>query len=85
MKLFKKGDLLELSGKTLKGRNRINEHGNQWVITDIAHGHPFVHEGDLCIEPVEQKGRFPEGRWISRSNDPNFEIVGVRKSKVDKS
>lgn len=80
--LFRKGDLLELEGKTLKGKNKIREHGNQWKITEIAHGHPFVHEGELCIEPVEQKGRFPEGRWIMPAHDPNFNIVAIRKPKV---
>lgn len=66
------GDLLTLRGKTLKGKNRVREHGETWV---VVKAHPVL---GLHVEPEVQRNRWPEKRWINPTNDPNFEITSVR-------
>lgn len=34
MNELKPGDRVRLFGRTLKGRNRIKEHGTEWVVLD---------------------------------------------------
>lgn len=71
------GDIITLRGKTLKGKNRVREHGSLWRIVSVSTGTRWVKRGMLNIEPVEQRGRFPEGRWIMPVNDPDFEILDI--------
>lgn len=72
------GDQIKLKGKTLKGKNTIREHGEDWEIVDIARqGRPYgPKEGTLFVEPIiQKKPNVPEMRWIDPFSDPDFEIV----------
>jgi hypothetical protein len=64
-----------LKGKTLKGKNRIREHGSEWdtltsspsVLFDARPG-PW-----LFVAPI---GKPFDARWIHALHDDNFEIIG---------
>ena len=42
--MFDKGDWVKLKGKTRHGKNRINQHGNHWLVTHVGkfNGQPAV-------------------------------------------
>jgi hypothetical protein len=61
---------LTLSGKTRHGKNRINQHGSQWLVQadGTFNGQPAwlvssMHKSD--------RGGF-NSRWVLKQNDPNF-------------
>lgn len=67
--------LVRLKGKTLKGKNRVREHGDVWRVTKIAENSGgLIQKGDFLIEPIEQKGRWPESRWVTPASDKDFEV-----------
>lgn len=71
------GDIVLLVGKSLKGKNRVREHGDQWEIVDVTRaGKPMGRaNGDLLVEPVIQSNpQKPEMRWVRPTNDPDFEV-----------
>lgn len=57
-----------LTSKTLKGRNRIREHGSQWRIIEVGNPQCFDGAEGLFIEAVEGNHR----RWIRMHDDPDF-------------
>lgn len=61
--------MITLKGKTLKGKNRIREHGNRWVVVTPAD--PF-HKDKILIHP---EGNSLELRWIHPVNDKDFEVI----------
>ena len=71
------GDTIKLKGISLKGKNRIRECGEEWVIQKIAQDTPYRDKGDMLITPVVQRSpftkKFPEIRWIAK-HDKDFEI-----------
>jgi hypothetical protein len=77
---IKHGDLLELKGKTNHGKNRINQHGSTWMVNTQWDGNNF-HGGKIMLESLNETfGGFADGRkvkdgrWISVTNDPNFDV-----------
>jgi|HubBroStandDraft_6_1064221.scaffolds.fasta_scaffold298177_2 hypothetical protein len=80
---MKPEDIIILKGKTLKGKNRIREHGDKWVIFMVGDELPlkFLH-GKILIVPEKDwnnKEAFENGwkemRWIHPTNDPDFEVI----------
>ena len=74
------GDLLELRGISKHGKNRIHQHGNVWRVTKI--GSHFRGASAVGLESLEETfggfadgRRVKDGRWISVTNDPNFETI----------
>jgi len=67
------GDWITLKGKTRHGKNRINQHGENWMIRAVSvfQGHPALM---LRSENRTDKGGF-DGRWVHIKDDKNFEIV----------
>lgn len=64
------GDILILRGKTLKGKNRIREHGTHWEIVDIANGVSCLNGSPgFLIQTLDDL------RWIKQENDQDFVIV----------
>lgn len=68
---FQVGDSLQLRGKTLKGKNRVHERGDTWIVKNISEGTPWIEKGMLFIEPWSGG----DSRWIKPTNDPHFEII----------
>ena len=64
------GKWVLLKGKTRHGKNRINQHGNMWLIESVANfqGQPSML---LRSENKTDKGGF-DGRWVLLRDDPNF-------------
>lgn len=65
--------VLTLAGKTLKGKNRIREHGERWTLIRQEERNG---ERLLFVQAVKQT-KYPEFRWIKAENDPDFEIKEV--------
>lgn len=64
------GNVLILKGKTNKGKNRIREFGNRWVILRI-------HKTDILIAAENDRSGndLPDSSRWTHSNDKDFEIV----------
>ena len=65
-------DKLTLSGKTVLGKNRVREHGQEWVITD--------HHTRIRPVPSKRSIRSVQTgseRWVSLIDDADFIITPV--------
>jgi hypothetical protein len=58
-------DKVLLRGKTRHGKNRINQHGNIWLVENID---KFGGEPAMFLRSLNKT----EGRWVLLKNDPNF-------------
>ncbi len=70
------GKNIRLKGKTQKGKNRVREHSDKWVVfaeTDKVLFNPQVG-GWLFITPVGKSQDDKASRWIRAVDDPDFEI-----------
>lgn len=67
------GDWIELKGKTLHGKNRINEHGNLWLIKEIRGNSLSLRSKDKTFKIGTEF--IHDGRWVEIKNDKNFEII----------
>ena len=67
-------DKVLLRGKTRHGKNRINQHGNIWLVENIDKfgGEPamFLRSLNKTEGPKDNKGF--DTRWVLLKNDPNF-------------
>ena len=70
--MFDKGDWVKLKGKTRHGKNRINQHGNHWLVTDVG---KFNGQPAVMLRSMKQtdRGQF-DGRWVHINDDNNFEM-----------
>ncbi|CAB4196642.1 hypothetical protein UFOVP1290_162 [uncultured Caudovirales phage] len=65
---------MKLRGRTNKGKNRIRELGEDWILVKESETVSFSSErGWLMIQPISNPDK---GRWILSKNDPDFEVVG---------
>ena len=77
--MFQRGDRLKLKGKSRHGKNRIAQFGNMFTVVHVRnHLQTTAHRG--CIGPfaflnADQPNLLEGSRWISISDDPDFEIV----------
>ena len=72
------GKTIRLKGKTMKGKNRIREHGEQWNVlaeTDTVLFAPSSHGPFLFIAPPSKDQNDKASRWIKSVNDLDFEII----------
>lgn len=67
-----------LQGKSHKGKNRIKELGQHWVIItdcDVV----ISQNGEPCflICPIKEKDQVwpTHARWVRKQNDPDFNIL----------
>jgi len=60
------GSLIVVEGKSLKGKNRVKEHGNVWKIRKIW-------GTKILVESTNGKEYL---RWIEGPNDFDFKIKG---------
>ena len=89
-------ELVILKAKSRHGKNRIKQHGECWVVQDRTDREmnfvnlrgsspgrpPWISVGsiDCTCQTCEKWGQ--DSRWISETNDPDFEIV---RSETDGS
>lgn len=71
------GKQIRLSGKTLKGKNRIKEHGEFWhvlAVTDHVLFSPNNQGPWLFVAPLGKTQDDKASRWIHGENDINFNL-----------
>lgn len=68
--------LIKLEGKSLKGKNRVREHGEMWRVLKQKDGLVFI-EPDKQAREVNNESHTLEFRWISINNDKDFTITEV--------
>ncbi len=66
-------DTVILTGKTRHGKNRIQQHGNNWFVKEVRGGWMLLESEFKTEGPKHNKGL--DWRWVSLQNDPNFEWV----------
>lgn len=62
---------ITLKGITRHGKNRINQHGDQWLVKEVRGGSMLLQSEHKTEGPRDNKGF--DGRWVELQNDPNFE------------
>jgi hypothetical protein len=91
-----RGDVVILGAKTAKGKNRIREHGDRWLVREVDRSVlsknlgflvcPASYRGTGHLNPkydTKQSIFQVDGycRWVRNGNDPDFEIVGNSEGK----
>ena len=80
LKDIQKGDILILKAKSRKGKNRIHQHGNTWIVQDkIVRGHTGnvrLRSKNKTFRDSPTKMNF-DTRWIWVPGDSDFEIVKI--------
>jgi len=66
------GDKIRLKGKTRKGKNKIHEQGNTWIIADARDAVVCLNGPGFLIESTGG-----DKRWIKTINDEDFEIIST--------
>lgn len=75
------GDWIILEPKTKHGKDRIAQHGNRWLVTELREGKAILQsknktfsvrtrDADRTKEWTTRK--IHDGRWIDLHNDVNF-------------
>tara|TARA_R100001244_G_scaffold122170_1_gene91824 strand:+ start:261 stop:500 length:240 start_codon:yes stop_codon:yes gene_type:complete len=68
---------VKLKGKTRHGKNRVNQHGEWWVVSGET-DKSFWLESIVCdCTTCVKWGQ--DGRWVWKKNDDNFDIVNMMK------
>jgi hypothetical protein len=85
-------DIVVLAGRSLKGKNRIREYGERWLVRAVDRSilapnlgllicpATYIGSNHLTPEhdrPSEVVQRDGYARWLRKHNDPDFEIVNV--------
>ena len=65
---------IKVQGKSSKGKNRINEHGDTWRIKNkfIKGYFPWVKEDSILLESLKDKTWC---RWFQLLSDEDFELI----------
>ena len=69
------GDKIELKGRSKHGKNRIQQFGTEFFVSEIRDSlHTTTHAGmsgpfAMVFSPTG------DHRWIAVTNDPDFEVV----------
>lgn len=71
------GKTIRLKGKSMKGKNRIREHGDEWIVLAETDRVIFsqLTGGWLFITPLGKTQDDKASRWISAVTDFDFEVV----------
>ena len=64
---------IKVQGKSSKGENRINEHGDTWRVKNkFKKGHfPWVEEDSLMLESLTDG---TTARWMNIEEDKDFDF-----------
>jgi len=72
------GDKLLLVSHTSKGRNRLWEHGQVWIVEEIRSEVTFSNEPGPWLKVRSEKTGYI--RWMKDMNDIHFEIATGSRS-----
>ena len=71
-------EIVKLTGKTQKGKNRVREHGKHWfVLESKKHVGCLVGPGMLVSPTVDDHIR--NQRWVGSEFDVDFDIERISK------
>jgi len=76
--MIQKNDVIILSGKSNHGKNRINQHGDMWIV-DLVDSH------HLRIHSLNKTFKDGPGKWshdirrIAIKDDPDFKILNTKE------
>lgn len=62
---------LKLRGITRKGKNRIKQFGEHWLVKDEGN---FNGNPSYKVRPANGSDDL---RWVFKNNDPDFEIIST--------
>jgi len=65
-------ELVRLKGKTLKGKNRVQEKGEIWKVIQKSEGTQWVKRGELLVQPVDNDWQY--ARWVDPDGDEHFTV-----------
>ena len=68
---------VELQGVSRHGKNRVREQGKKWIVVREAESVHFKTTAPgpfLLLESEAQTSLGPWLRWVSLTNDPDFQI-----------
>lgn len=74
------GKKIKLAGTSQKGKNRVREHGNEWIVLaecDTVLFAPSNKGPWLFVTPVGQTHDSKATRWVHLNNDENFVVQVV--------
>ena len=65
---------IKVQGKSHRGMNRIERHGDTWRIKKVVEGghYPWVEEDSLMLESLTDG---TTAKWVSIEEDKHFELV----------
>ena len=69
------GKWIRLKGKTQHGKNRINQHGDIWLVVHVDVWKVMLRSRDKTFKAGGEWHH--DGRWIKNGIDKNFEIVEI--------
>jgi hypothetical protein len=75
------GNKIKLKGITQKGKNRVRENGNEWVVlaeTDTILFAPGRFGPWAFVSPMGESYMHKAARWIKVQNDLDFEVIVVQ-------
>jgi hypothetical protein len=74
---MRQGDTITLEPKTRHGKNRVNEHGADWIVMNTGRfkGQPAVHLRSVDKTFKMGQAWTFDGRWFLINNDPDFDII----------
>lgn len=62
---------VKLTGISRKGKNRINQFGDIWIIKKNR-------DFDMLLRSEKGNDRTCDLRWVWKKNDPNFEVEKIK-------
>jgi hypothetical protein len=69
---MKPGNTVVLTAKTHKGKNKIKNHGNKWIIRRFQERVMCLNnKPGILLQHIANPNHL---RWIEKSNDPDFSI-----------
>jgi len=74
---LKQGAQVRLSPKSRHGKNRINQHGDTWVVMNVStfRGQPAVNLRSMGKTFKMGSSWVFDGRWVQLNNDSDFDII----------
>jgi len=76
------GDFVRLKGKTRKGKNRINQHGDVWEVIDEQLTKILLQSLEKTFKDTPGRVAEKDWRWISATEDRDFEVVELIKGEA---
>lgn len=58
------GEVIKVTAKSKKGRCRINEHGDEWMIV-------LLRDKDMLLQSIRDDYR----RWMTLGEDKDFRLI----------